>query len=111
MSTFRKGDKVSVTGIVLYDTGERDQYVSVAAGASDFGPTVSADVRHVQIVEPALKRGDLVMVKASTDWIEALVRGVDMDDVWLDLGSGESFITPLSTVRRVDQPRDIAEAA
>lgn len=110
MSTFRKGDKVSISAVVTSDDRAGRDFVDVAIG-DEYGKQVFVDKSHVHVVEPALQPGDMVLVKCSTDWIEATVRGVHLDSAWLDLGHGENLITPLSTVKRIDLAAGVAEAA
>lgn len=110
MSTFRKGDKVSVQGTVAYD--HDGTLVHLFIDMPD-GAQIIVKPDSVSLVSQRFEAGDVVDVKLATRIAAAMVLAVSEEHgmAWLDLGPDGTAQQPLATLTRSEQPRDIAEAA
>ena len=110
MSTFRKGDKVSIHGTVAYDHDGSLGHLFIDLPDS---AQVLAKPEYVTLVAQAIEPGDLVEVKLSTRISVATVIAVyaEREMAWLDLGDEGTVQQPFAALRRLDRPQEIAEAA
>lgn len=110
MSTFRKGDKVTLKGTVAHD---HDAPFAILHVDLEGGGKIMVNPDHATLVAQAIEPGDLVEVKLSTRIAVATVIAVyaEREMAWLDLGDEGTVQQPFAALKRVDRPQEIAEAA
>jgi hypothetical protein len=110
MSTFRKGDMVSIQATVAIDHNEAFGLLHLDLQG---GGKIAVNPNHATLVAQAIEPGDLVEVKLSTRISVATVIAVyaEREMAWLDLGDEGTVQQPFAALRRLDRPQEIAEAA
>lgn len=110
MSTFRKGDKVTIQATVAIDHNEAFSLLHLDL---QDGGKIAIYPYLATLVAQAIEPGDLVEVKLSTRMAVGTVIAVyaERGMAWLDLGDEGTAQQPLAALKRVERHQEIAEAA
>jgi hypothetical protein len=107
MTTFRKGDKVSVTGIVMYDPSP-GKNIFIDVGASK---DIWVDPDSIQLVQAYFEVGDECSWPGSLDQtMTGTALAISNGHAWIDMGDGQYCTRLLTKIDRIDSYPEKADS-
>ena len=102
---FRKGDKVSLIGIVKHNQSDDKERIFV--DIVDSHETVWLKPYELKMVEPLFEVGDqCAWDKDGENSREGTILAINHGHAWIDLGGGDYCTRLLTAIERVETPED-----